>query len=91
MSKKKKKTNTQDRGRKQSWFKFEEFKNRKEAYNAARAALKEKRNKAIPASLAILSKPRSGEFAYYVGRTYQVDALADRFQLKVLKSFVPIA
>ena len=80
---KKTKSKKRNSGRIQSWFRFNEYKTRGEAHIAARKAKSARIKAGLEASMALISKSRIGEFAYYVGKMHQILGLKSRFEVVV--------
>jgi len=80
MKKKTKKKLEWNRGREQSWFRFDEWNGRGQARIAATKSYK-RRSKEKEMGMAIVSKSRLGEFAFYVGAPYSIDQLKTRFDV----------
>jgi len=67
-------------GRLRSWFG-----NGKKSYNAARKALSARKKDGLEHHLAKVSKRRTGEIQYYVGKMHQIEGLKERFDVKVIR------
>jgi len=73
------------RGRIQSWFRFEEYSNRGDAFKAARSAMSNATKKGKEVQMALVSLPRKGEIAYYVGSKNHIAVLKNRFDIEIKK------
>ncbi len=79
--KKKAKKEEWNRGREQSWFRFNEWNGRGQARIAAMRSYK-RRSREKQMDMVIVSKSRLGAFAFYVGAPYSVEQLKTRYQVE---------